>query len=256
MRPLIGRIGGKFNLKHLIIPKLPHHDIYIEPFLGSGAIFFNKKKARISILSDLDELVYETFCYLKSVNPNEEFEGCEPFKEQLEYFVNEKEHFTIMDRLYKNLIIHGATFSSKAMKNKSGKYVLYDRKKRGVNVEHKIKNRLKETQESLKDTLILNEDYKNIIKKFDGKDSLFFLDPPYENSKRIYKNEKFDFSEFRDILKNIKGKFFLTINSSDYLKDLFKDFYIEEVSVNSFGTYAIGKEIRKELFITNYVITS
>ena len=250
MRPILARVGGKYILKEIIINRIPNHDIYIEPFLGSGAIFFNKEKARISILNDIDKLTYETFLYLKTVDPDEEFEPCNAVKEEMEYYANNKKLDSVINRLYRNLLIHQSTFCSRALGRKiDGKYLLYPSK--GC-PDLKIKTRLKKSQEKLKDTLILNEDYKYILKKFDGKNSFFYLDPPYENCKRLYENEKFNFEELRDVLKEVKGKFLLSINSSEYIKELFKEFFIEEIDAKSYGTYTIGKKDRKELLISNY----
>lgn len=40
-----------------IINQMPPHDIYIEPFLGSGAIFLNKRLAGITYGNDIDQKV-------------------------------------------------------------------------------------------------------------------------------------------------------------------------------------------------------
>lgn len=40
-----------------IINLIPPHDVYIEPYLGSGAIYRHKKPALLSVLNDIDEKV-------------------------------------------------------------------------------------------------------------------------------------------------------------------------------------------------------
>ncbi len=57
----------------------------------------------------------------------------------------------------------------------------------------------------------------------------------------------------RDKLSNIKGKFLLTINDHENIREWYKDFNIKEVQVN----YSVSKETKgrgkyKELIITNY----
>ena len=39
----ICRLGGKSKLKNKIIPKIPEHDKYVEPFVGAGHVFFWKR---------------------------------------------------------------------------------------------------------------------------------------------------------------------------------------------------------------------
>lgn len=44
-----------------IISEIPLHDVYIEPFLGSGAVFRNKRPAEKSFLLDLDFSILQGF---------------------------------------------------------------------------------------------------------------------------------------------------------------------------------------------------
>ena len=58
---------------------------------------------------------------------------------------------------------------------------------------------------------------------------------------------------YNSFISNIKGKFILTINDHEKVREWYKDFNIEEVDVN----YSISKEKSgrgkyKELIITNY----
>lgn len=53
--------GAKWRLSPWIIEHIPPHESYLEPFFGSGAVFFNKKKARIETINDLDGEVVNFF---------------------------------------------------------------------------------------------------------------------------------------------------------------------------------------------------
>lgn len=62
----------------------------------------------------------------------------------------------------------------------------------------------------------------------------------------------------RKVLANIKGRFMLTINDSNYIRDVFREFKIIPVVVRG-GAYTaenkinkIGGQNRKELIIINY----
>lgn len=53
--------GAKWRLAPWIIEHIPPHESYLEPFFGSGAVFFNKERARIETINDLDGEVVNFF---------------------------------------------------------------------------------------------------------------------------------------------------------------------------------------------------
>ena len=58
---ILRRIGNKSRIADKIIPFLPDHKIYIEPFFGAGGMFFNKQKSQYNIINDLDSDVFNLF---------------------------------------------------------------------------------------------------------------------------------------------------------------------------------------------------
>ncbi|MEM6734440.1 MAG: DNA adenine methylase [Bacteroidota bacterium] len=60
--------GGKFYARKLILNHIPPHTSYVEPFAGSGSIFFAKKKVEFNHLNDLDEELVNVYNTIKD-NP-------------------------------------------------------------------------------------------------------------------------------------------------------------------------------------------
>ena len=108
--------------------------------------------------------------------------------------------------------------------------------------------------ERLKNTIILNKDYQEVIKKYDGPNSFFYLDPPYSMSEKekYYNNQYINIHELYNILKNIKGKFLLSYDDNKEAKQLFKDFKIINVTTTYIHTQNIEKRKVKEIIIKNY----
>jgi len=53
--------GAKWALSKWVVDNLPAHDVYLEPFFGSGAVFFAKPPSRTETINDLDGNVVNLF---------------------------------------------------------------------------------------------------------------------------------------------------------------------------------------------------
>jgi len=117
------------------------------------------------------------------------------------------------------------------------------------NYRRKINRDFKPYAERLADTTILNKDYQSVIRQYDSPKTFFYLDPPYENSSRdIGEYKDIDLSALRDTLKELKGRFLLSINNSKTIRTLFKDFQITKLKVE----YQMKRRTLTELLISNY----
>lgn len=61
IKPILKYPGAKWNLAPWIISHFPAHAHYVEPFFGSGAVFFNKKPAKHEVINDLSGDVVNLF---------------------------------------------------------------------------------------------------------------------------------------------------------------------------------------------------
>lgn len=60
-RPIIKYPGSKWRLAEWIVSLMPPHKSYLEPFFGSGAVFFSKPTSRIETINDLDGEIVNLF---------------------------------------------------------------------------------------------------------------------------------------------------------------------------------------------------
>lgn len=237
-----GRIGSKRYLYKEILPYIPEHDTYIEPFFGGGAIFFLKDKVKKNIINDFDINLMNDYRNILEIEPGASTEDLHYFKtspEIKDWVQNTRS--TPLNDFIKAVYVRNCTFGSSGRGNY---YKFYDPLKR----VKKIPN----YQKKLKDTIIHTRDYSWILEKYDSPTSWIFLDPPYENSKRLYKHYTIDFEELKNNLKKLKGKFLLTLNDSPLIRDIFKEFRIIEIEVRKTGNVGVGAKKRNELFIMNY----
>lgn len=114
----------------------------------------------------------------------------------------------------------------------------------------------------LERVVLENLDFIDCIKKYDSDSTLFYLDPPYFGID-YYSLNKFlcadKFTEEKhyelyEILKNIKGKFVLSYNDNETIKNLYKDYNI----IQKQATYSLrvfkntGRKKAIELLIKNF----
>lgn len=62
---ILNRLGNKRRMAERILPHIPEHRHWIEPFFGAGGLFFAKPRAPRNIVNDLDGEVYNLFCIVK-----------------------------------------------------------------------------------------------------------------------------------------------------------------------------------------------
>lgn len=55
MKSILKYPGAKNRLAPWICEYIPKHDVYVEPFAGSLAVFFNKQRSHIETVNDIDE---------------------------------------------------------------------------------------------------------------------------------------------------------------------------------------------------------
>ncbi len=65
MKAVMKYPGSKWSLANWIINFFPEHHSYLEPFLGSGAVLFNKPRSNIETVNDLDGNVVNLFEWIR-----------------------------------------------------------------------------------------------------------------------------------------------------------------------------------------------
>lgn len=120
--------------------------------------------------------------------------------------------------------------------------------------------RLKNMNTILQNFIFSNESYENLLQK-EGKDVFIFLDPPYYSAikSRLYGKKGdlhigFNHQKLCENLKNTKHKFLLTYDDSELIRELYKDFYTYEYSLqygmNNYKQMQAAKGA--ELLISNF----
>jgi DNA adenine methylase len=253
--------GGKTRMLCHILPLIPEHRIYVEPFAGGAAVFFAKKPSKIEVLNDIngnianfyeicltnfDALNQKIICTL-----HDEFSH----KKAQEIFFDENNNADNLTRAWAVFVLSqmsfGSDFASKWqwVKNKD------DNWHPAVGIRNK-REAFKFIKKRLSLVSIHNNDALEIIKKRDGNETFQYLDPPYVGARQGHYNgytqEKF--IELMDLLPTLKSKFLLSSYNNDYLETM--------IGLNGWNNKKIeqrssvsGKNFRKtEMLTWNYNI--
>lgn len=68
MNAILKYPGAKWRIAKWIIEHIPEHHSYVEPYFGSGAVFFNKTLSNIETINDVDGYAVNFFrCQTKTM---------------------------------------------------------------------------------------------------------------------------------------------------------------------------------------------
>jgi len=258
MNSIISWVGGKRLLRKEIIPLIPEHSVYCEVFGGAGWVLFGKsndkrdwglsgKQPYTEVYNDINGELVNFWRQVKH-HPKSLSEEISRELVSREVFDETKRGSgrTEMERAVMFYYLLSTSYGSQS-KNFS------------INTGYRYlplrdSSKTEKAAERLKNVIIERKDWRDIIDRYDGDGTIFYLDPPYYEHELLYRRDgadKFlDHQEMSLRLDSIKGRFILSYNDSAEIRALYKRFKIREVE----ATYSVsGTRTREtELIITNY----
>lgn len=252
--------GGKFYAMDILRPfwEAIDHKEYREPFAGGATVFFNKPKAQINWLNDLDEELIE--CYRAMQDPVTRSRLAEDFKTEIAtkerwrevYDSIPYDNYEIARKYY---YLNRTSFSGKLVSAAWGY-----RPKRSLPPE-RWHERILPCGHQLENVRLSSNDFVDVIRA-DGEDVLLYVDPPYylPPKHKHYRHgfDPEDHIRLSEELKRTKHKFFLTYDDCPEIRNLYswaniynvKFFYRVDNSAVNKGERQLGFE----LIISNYEI--
>lgn len=264
--------GGKSRAcvkMDMYIPDLRDYKEYREPFLGGGsvAIHITKKYPHLNVwvndlyeplvnfwktLQDDGDALYEQLQELKSKHPDPE--SAKDLFLKSKDTINESDQSNL-SRACSFYIINKCSFSGLTESSSFSKQASDSNfSMRGI---HKLPGYTK----LIENWKITNGRYQQLLT--DDKTTFTYLDPPYEISSNLYgkkgnMHKGFDHDGFATICDRFIGPQLISYNSSQLIKDRFKEYQAGEFdltyTMRSVGEYMREQKDRKELLLYNYGI--
>jgi len=211
-KSIVPYMGGKTKIAPWIIKKIPAHTYYVEPFGGSASVLLNKPRSQIEVYNDANGDVVNFFDVLRD-RPDElaEFTKRVPFAEEVherwaEQWFNGDRPTDDLERAGMWMFLRYSQFNGKAG-TKSGfkrEPVVAESHGQVADVWKQAPERIRETAERLQGVSIVNDDFSEVIDRYDSPDTFFYCDPPYYGTEHYY-SETLDHSELAACLDGIEG---------------------------------------------------
>ena len=222
--------GAKNRLASWIVKYIPKHKVYLEPYFGSGAVFFNKEPAKIETINDLNADVINYFKVLR----DKPFELIESL--QLTPYGRDEYENAYTQDLNENDIEKARKFSVRCWQG-FGSSNLYKNGFRSSQQSNspittkawrELPETLKEATMRLQNAQIENLSAVDLIKRYNTQDVFIYADPPYLLGTRkgyLYKHEMSDEQhiELLEILLGHLGKELLSGYDNELYNSMLKD---------------------------------
>lgn len=246
-------VGGKRHLARRICDRIEAtpHRCFAEPFVGMGGVFLRRRhRAKSEAINDFHGEVSNLFRIVQR-HP-------EALWSELGLWTASKADYdrlrhadpaglTDIERAARLLFLQAAGFGGKVSSH------VYGRRadgKAGFS-SSRCRHLIQVIHRRLEGVHIDGLPYQEFIGRWDRPDTLFYLDPPYWGSERVYGPglfERADFERLATVLRAIKGRFILSLNDVPEIRAMFAWARIEEEPT----TYGLGHGKR----VTELVISS
>lgn len=219
--------GGKQQLADKIIKLIPDHDLYCEPFLGGGAVFFRKEKSKVEVINDINSELINFYSVVKRDFVSLEKEimitlHSRDIHRQANTIYNNPDMFDSLKRAWAVWVLanqsYGAMLNGTFGYDRSGKTSLRLKNKR-ESFTYDYAVRLQDVQIECADAL-------RIIRSRDTERTFFYCDPPYFQADMGHYDgyTKEDFIMLLETLSGIKGKFLMSSYQSPELGEYVKKY--------------------------------
>lgn len=287
MNSFIAWVGGKKALRKLIYTMFPvQFDRYIEVFGGGGWVLFGKPpnlKRKLEVYNDYNSNLANLFYCVKNrtcafllelgflpINSRDEFSMIRTFLEKQEpdtTFLQEE--LTLAEQNLsppdyeeiRAILLENAQMTDVKRAAAFFKLIRYSYGSGCTSFGcqsfdvRKCFDAIWQASHRLSETVIENKDFEALIRQYDRDSAFFYCDPPYYETEGHYEVvfRKEDHMRLRNTLKACRGKWMVSYNDCDFIRELYDGYYITAVTrLNNLAQRYEGGCEFPEVIITNY----
>lgn len=265
-RPALRYHGSKFRLAPWIVSFFPDHTMYVEPCGGGGGVMLRKERSKLEIYNDVDSDVVNLFRVLRDPTTRNRLAlalTLTPFshEEYHDCFAPEEEPVERARRLVARSFFGFASHSHNIANVTNGfRTARTEDNKRVKSYTAEwigVPEALLAVAERFQSVTIEALDIFTLIPKYDGPDTLFYVDPPYVRETRDDRSKGYaheftehDHRKLAFILHACKAKIVLSGYPGRLYNELFADWHCETKTTMANGQN--GGSLRTEALWLNF----
>ena len=218
IKPAFPYPGGKSRLLKYILPHIPRHHTYVEPFCGGAAVLLAKPHSSYEVINDVNGDMVSFFRYAKFHAPAllAELDGW-PASRKNFMDLKAAAPLTDLQRAARWYWLQVSSFGGKGKHFGRGRdrFIGYDREVHG--------ERIRALSLRLRKVVIECLDWQKVVDFYDHEDAFFYFDPPYMQCADTAYAE-WDSAQMRALslrLRALKAKYLLSVNDSPATREIF-----------------------------------
>lgn len=213
-QPIVRWAGGKRRLLRHILPRIPAHVCYVEPFAGGLAVFCAKPRSGVEVVNDThEELV--TLYRMVRWHPD-------ALWQEIAGHVNARADFfaylaqpglTDLQRAARFLLRAALCFGG----NLDGFGVQKTTGGGAVKRLDRLKGKIEALHRRLAGVIVENRDWRRVVEVYDGPETFHFFDPPYLNCNGMtYAGwTRAEMQALAEVLPTLKGRWLVTADAGE-----------------------------------------
>lgn len=260
-RPALRYHGGKFRLALWILPFLPPHGCYVEPFGGAAGVLLHKPRSYSEVYNDLDGEIVNFFRVVRDPGTRDKLrEACAltPYA-RTEFDLAWLSSDDAVERARRTAVRAGMGFGSAGATKGTTGFRIDTRRKHGTAQDNwaDFPQNVSAVGRRFERVLIENRPALEVMLQHDSPSTLHFVDPPYLHETRVmrskggYRHEmnNDEHAKLLDTLDKLKGMVVLCGYDSPFYTDRLQSWRRESTTARiSSGR---GTALREEVLWMN-----
>lgn len=255
MKTPITYYGGKQTLIKYLLPLIPQHRMYCEPFFGGGAVFFAKRKSDVEVINDINGEVINFYRVIKT--------KFSELQKEIQSTLHSRELYKKAMEIYKNPEKYSDvkrawalwTATNQGFAGMIGSWGFGKDDSKEAALANKRDAFTKDYEQRLTKVQVESNNAIKVINRCDDKETFIYADPPYIGSDQgHYKGyTESDYRELLDTLAKVKGKFLLSSYPSKILTSYINKYKwkVQKITKSVAVTKHTDK-LKTEMIVMNY----